>query len=198
MSEITEATILDLSRISSAATHGYSQIRIERRDQYEWDNPEIPIYVHSSSVGGVAQEGTDPLEAAAFLLGSIQAGLETRDDFRLRPQDQEIVDAVSAQIPDTDDYPFWKKYGRTTSIGKIRAVQEGRLQDFEAWDVQQVATFLGIRPDSVRRQMSRWDIPRAGTGESQAGRVTALYNAAQVRAAHAARPGRGTRTDLAR
>ncbi|MBQ0974575.1 hypothetical protein KBZ00_26105 [Streptomyces sp. RK31] len=74
-------------------------------------------------------------------------------------------------------------------------MQADRLRDLETWDVQQVADYLGINPASVRRQMSRWGIQRAGTGASQAGRMTALYNAAKVRAAHAARPGRGARTD---
>ncbi|WP_228916868.1 hypothetical protein [Streptomyces sp. DH20] len=61
----------------------------------------------------------------------------------------------------------------------------------ELWDAQQVADFLGVQPGSVRRQLSRWGIERAGTGTSAAGRITALYRADQVRAAHAARPGRG-------
>ncbi|MCF2130098.1 hypothetical protein L1I79_27250 [Strepomyces sp. STD 3.1] len=196
MPEITETTVRELSRISSTATYGYSQIRVERRDQYEWDNPEVPVYVTAGGVGGVAQQGTDPCEAAAFLLGSIQAGLEIRDDFHLSTHDQEIVDTAAAQIPDEGDCEFWRKYGRTQSIGLIRGVQEKRLQDLETWDVQQVATFLEISPDSVRRQMSRWSIPRAGTGQSEAGRMTALYSAAKVRAAHKARPGRGARTDL--
>lgn len=61
----------------------------------------------------------------------------------------------------------------------------------ELWDAQQVAEFLGVQPASVRRQLSRWGIERAGTGTSKAGRITALYRADQVREAHADRPGRG-------
>lgn len=196
MPEITESTVLELARISSAATHGYNSIRVERRDQYQWDNPETPIYVRDGGVAGTPQPWTDPSEAAAFLIGCIQAGQETRDDFRLTEQDQALVDTIAAQLPDEGEHLFWKKYGRTNSIGAIRGVQEGRLQDFEMWDAQQVAAFLGISPDSVRRQMSRWGIQRFGTGQSQAGRMTALYNAAQVREAQASRPGRGARTDL--
>ncbi len=195
MTAITEATVLELARISNAATYGYNFVRVERRDRYEWDNPETPIYVQEGGVAGIPQTWTDPSEAAAFLIGCIQAGQETRDDFHLTAQDQAIVDTIAAQIPDEGEHLFWKKYGRTNSIGAIRGVQEGRLRDLEAWDVQQVADYLGIRPDSVRRQMSRWGIQRMGSGQSQAGRMTALYNAAKVRTAHAARPGRGARTD---
>ncbi|MEW1867028.1 hypothetical protein AB0420_02320 [Streptomyces caelestis] len=61
----------------------------------------------------------------------------------------------------------------------------------ELWDAQQVAEFLGVQPGSVRRQLSRWGIERAGTGTSAAGRITALYRADRVRDAHAGRPGRG-------
>ncbi|MYW09986.1 hypothetical protein GT034_16740 [Streptomyces sp. SID2563] len=57
----------------------------------------------------------------------------------------------------------------------------------ELWTRGEVADYLGIAPDSVRRQLSRRKIRRAGTGESAAGRITALYNADQVRAARAAR-----------
>jgi hypothetical protein len=61
----------------------------------------------------------------------------------------------------------------------------------ELWNAEQVAEHCGIAPGSVRRQVTRWGIKRAGTGTSPAGRITALYRADEVRAAHANRPGRG-------
>jgi hypothetical protein len=67
----------------------------------------------------------------------------------------------------------------------------------ELWAISEVAAYLGVQPGSARGTLSRWGIRRVGTGESKAGRITALYNADQVRAAHAARAGRGARTDLA-
>lgn len=196
MPEITETVVRALGRISSAATYGYNGILIVRRDEHPWDDPERPIYTRVGGVGGLNQTWTNSREAAAFLLGCIHAGLETRDDFHLGEQDQATVEAATTAIPDESDYLFWRKYGRTNSIGAICGVQEGHLRDIEVWDGQQVADYLGISLDSVRRQMSRWDIQRVGTGESEAGRVTALHSAARVRAAHAARPGRGARTDL--
>ncbi|MFD1832393.1 hypothetical protein ACFSJS_22495 [Streptomyces desertarenae] len=65
----------------------------------------------------------------------------------------------------------------------------------EWWTAAQVADHLGIQPGSVRRQMSRWGITREYVPSSN-GRPEARYDAAEVRAAHAARPGRGARTDL--
>lgn len=66
----------------------------------------------------------------------------------------------------------------------------------ELWTAAQAAAHLGITRDAARRQLSRWGIRRAGTGESEAGRLTALYPAAEIRARHATRPGPGARTDL--
>lgn len=196
MFEITEATVIELGRISSTATYGYHGIQVVRRSEYTWDNPEIPIYTHVGGASNLNQTWKDPRMAAAFLVGCIRAGLETRDDFQLTAEDQATVDRAAAAIPNEGDYQFWMQYGTTNSIGRIRGVQEGQMQDIEMWDVQQVADHLGIAPASVRRQMSRWEIQRVSTGQSEAGRVTALYNAAKVRSAHAARPGRGARTDL--
>ncbi|MER5882730.1 hypothetical protein ABT160_02760 [Streptomyces sp. NPDC001941] len=70
-------------------------------------------------------------------------------------------------------------------------------QQPELWSAEQAGEHLGLTRDAARRQLSRWGIKRAGTGVSSAGRITALYDAAAVRAAHQARPGRGARTDLA-
>ncbi|WP_371793866.1 hypothetical protein OIE91_11410 [Streptomyces albidoflavus] len=66
----------------------------------------------------------------------------------------------------------------------------------ELWTIEQVAQELGITPSAARGQLSRWGIRRAGTGSSPAGRITAQYNADEVRNAAARRPGRGARTDL--
>jgi hypothetical protein len=195
MPEITEDAVRDVARIAGAASYGYNQVHVERRGQYEWEDPEVPIYCLGRGTG--SQTWKNPREAVAFLLGCIRAGREERDDFHLTEQDQAIVDTVAAEIPGDDrELQFWEKYGRTNTVGSIHGVQEGRLRDFTLWDAKEVAAHLSIDPDSVRRQLSRWGIQRADTGESESGRMTALYSAAKVRAAHAARPGRGARTDL--
>jgi hypothetical protein len=71
-----------------------------------------------------------------------------------------------------------------------------RALGIEVWSIRQTAEYLGVTADSARRQLSRWGIQRASTGTSEAGRITALYPADDIRAAHEARPGRGARTDL--
>ncbi|MCT2591161.1 hypothetical protein LHJ74_14800 [Streptomyces sp. N2-109] len=66
--------------------------------------------------------------------------------------------------------------------------------DTELWSIAEAAEYLGIKPSSARGQLSRWGVRgthRVGTD----GRARAYYPAAAVRAAHAARPGPGARTD---
>ncbi|MFJ4988751.1 hypothetical protein ACIP9H_33745 [Streptomyces sp. NPDC088732] len=68
--------------------------------------------------------------------------------------------------------------------------------DSERWDIGQVAAYLGIKVPSAHGQLSRMGIKRIGVDDTGP-RIRALYDADEVRAAHAARPGRGARTDLA-
>ncbi|WP_331726900.1 hypothetical protein [Streptomyces sp. NBC_00280] len=67
----------------------------------------------------------------------------------------------------------------------------------ELWSADQVAEAIGASStDSARRTLSRWDVKAADyRPHPNSGRAQALYDAAQVRAAHATRPGRGARTD---
>lgn len=66
----------------------------------------------------------------------------------------------------------------------------------ELWTIAQVAAHIGASSNgSARRTLSRWGV-RAATYQPGPHRVQARYNADQVRAAAAARPGRGARTDL--
>ncbi|TRV72586.1 hypothetical protein FKN01_29820 [Streptomyces sp. 130] len=68
----------------------------------------------------------------------------------------------------------------------------------ELWTRDEVADYLGIAPGSVRRQMSRWGIERTDTiRHPHSGRALARYSAAAVKAARAAAPGQGARTDRA-
>lgn len=68
--------------------------------------------------------------------------------------------------------------------------------DPDLWSVADIAAHLGVKPASARGWLTRHGVKRAATGESKAGRITALYRAADVREAAAGALGRGYRTDL--
>lgn len=62
----------------------------------------------------------------------------------------------------------------------------------ELWTAAEVAEYLGAAsPDSARRTLSRWGVKAAEYRPGPSGRPQAHYRADEVRAAHAARPGRG-------
>ncbi|MCY0923445.1 MULTISPECIES: hypothetical protein [unclassified Streptomyces] len=71
--------------------------------------------------------------------------------------------------------------------------------DKELWTIARVAEHLGYAGSSAagsaRRTLSRLGVKRVRTGESEAGRLLSLYDADEVRAAAAGRPGQGSRTD---
>lgn len=68
----------------------------------------------------------------------------------------------------------------------------------ELWTIDQVADYLGAAsPDSARRTLSRWGVKAVRYEPGPSGRPMAHWSADAVRAAKAARPGRGARTDLA-
>ena len=64
----------------------------------------------------------------------------------------------------------------------------------EQWTTVEVATHLGVAPESVRNTLSRLGVKAVARQPGRSG--LNLYDAAEVRAAAAARPGRGARTDL--
>ncbi|MEU3020202.1 hypothetical protein ABZ635_22725 [Nocardiopsis sp. NPDC007018] len=67
----------------------------------------------------------------------------------------------------------------------------------QLWSIGQVAQHLGAASaGSARRTLSRWGVEAADYQRGANNRIQALYEAEQVRAAAAARPGRGARTDL--
>jgi len=67
----------------------------------------------------------------------------------------------------------------------------------DLWTIDQVAEYLGAASTgSARRTLSRWGVKAVAYRPGPSGRVVAHYDPAAVRAAHAARPGRGARTDL--
>jgi hypothetical protein len=59
----------------------------------------------------------------------------------------------------------------------------------QEWDYQQIAEFLGTSSlGSTRKTLSRWGVRPLRYVLGPSGRPEARYNAAAVRAAHAARP----------
>ena len=68
----------------------------------------------------------------------------------------------------------------------------------EVWSIEQVRAFLGAASaKSASRTLSRWGVHAVGYERGESGRPEARFDAQQVRDAKDARPGRGSRTDLA-
>ncbi|MGP4027294.1 hypothetical protein [Actinomadura sp. 3N407] len=72
----------------------------------------------------------------------------------------------------------------------------GAQQPAEDWFAEDVAEHLGIAVSGVRTTLKRLGVRPYRHESAPGGGVRAVYAAAAVRAAHAARPGRGARTDL--
>lgn len=71
-----------------------------------------------------------------------------------------------------------------------------RAQRRELWTIDQVAEHLGTQPGSARGTLSRWGVKAHDyQPHPSSGRPQARYDAEEVRAAHASRPGQGARTD---
>jgi hypothetical protein len=109
-----------------------------------------------------------------------------------------------------DGYRATTEGGRTeSSARRITALEEeaqeveqlqNRLADLmgtlpELWTIERVATYIGASSTgSARRTLSRWEVAAVSRQAGRGGQ--SLYNAAQVREAKNARPGRGKRNDL--
>lgn len=66
--------------------------------------------------------------------------------------------------------------------------------DTELWTIDQAADYLGASSTgSARKTLSRWGVQAIARQPGRAG--ASLYDSAHVRAAKAAAPGRGARTD---
>jgi len=66
----------------------------------------------------------------------------------------------------------------------------------ELWTINEVAAYLDIQPSSARGALSRMGVrAHSFRPHPTSHRAQALYNPEQVKAAHAARPGQGARTD---
>lgn len=72
------------------------------------------------------------------------------------------------------------------------------MPDRELWSIAEVAAHLGVAVPSARGQLSRWGVAAVDYQRGDRGRAEGRYDADEVRAAAAARPGKGARTDLPR
>lgn len=71
------------------------------------------------------------------------------------------------------------------------------MPELELWTIDQAAEHMGAStPVSARKSLSRWGVKAAGYKPVAGGGLRAVYRADEIRAAKAARPGRGKRTDL--
>jgi hypothetical protein len=86
-------------------------------------------------------------------------------------------------------------WGPALSLVAAPAPEDGTPQE-ELWTTQQVADHLGITRDAARKQLSRWGITAAYRYPEARNLYGSLFLASKVRAAHASRPGKGSRTDL--
>lgn len=67
----------------------------------------------------------------------------------------------------------------------------------DLWTIDDVAAYLGIKPSSARGALSRMGVrAHSFRAHPTSHRAQALYDPEQVKAASAARPGKGARTDL--
>jgi len=67
----------------------------------------------------------------------------------------------------------------------------------DLWTIGDVAAYLGIQPSSARGALSRMGVrAHSFRAHPTSHRAQALYDPEQVKAANAARPGKGARTDL--
>ncbi|MFJ6729336.1 hypothetical protein ACIQPQ_30990 [Streptomyces sp. NPDC091281] len=70
------------------------------------------------------------------------------------------------------------------------------MTERKLWTIAEVAAHLGVRPGSARGTLSRLGVKATERQIDDRGRAYSLFDPDEVRAAQAARPGRGARTDL--
>lgn len=66
----------------------------------------------------------------------------------------------------------------------------------DLWDRDDIAVFLGVKPTSVNSWLVRHGVKPVGSAGVGRGRMKNLYDPDAVRAAKAAAPGGGFRSDL--
>jgi hypothetical protein len=108
---------------------------------------------------------------------------------------QDYIAAEAQRFPTADPELLQDSYEVASSLAEHIADVMQALKSPELWTIATVAEHIGATTTgSARKTLSRWGVKPVSREAGQHGQ--SLYDPAQVRAAHAARPGRGARTDL--
>jgi hypothetical protein len=130
---------------------------------------------------------TDPARAAARII------YEHGDLLYAALQD--YIAAEAQRFPDADPELLQDSYEVASSLAEHIVDVMQSLKEPDLWTIAAVAEHIGATTTgSARKTLSRWGVKAVGREAGRSGE--SLYDAEQVRAAHAARPGRGARTDL--
>lgn len=158
---------------------------------------DLPALTATLADAGI--EGVDPvLTPSGTVYFVLTKPTKRGNDLGYNP---ELRDRVAAAV----DEAGWKRvqgHGVLLDLTGPPDPEDGSPAR-ELWTTQQVADYLGITRDSARKQLSRWGITAAHRywesvgGYGKRNLLHSLFLSTEVRAAHAARPGRGARTDRA-
>lgn len=108
---------------------------------------------------------------------------------------QDYIAAEAQRFPTADPELLQDSYEVASRLAEHIADVMQALKSPELWTIATVAEHIGATTTgSARKTLSRWGVKPVSREAGQHGQ--SLYDPAQVRAAHDARPGRGARTDL--
>jgi hypothetical protein len=108
---------------------------------------------------------------------------------------QDYIAAEAQRFPTADPELLQDGYEVASSLAEHIADVMQSLKSPELWTIATVAEHIGaMTTGSARKTLSRWGVKPVSREAGQHGQ--SLYDPEQVRTAHAARPGRGARTDL--
>ncbi|MER7688808.1 hypothetical protein [Streptomyces sp. NPDC097610] len=109
-----------------------------------------------------------------------------------------LTDYIAAEAqrhPTADPALLQESYEVASNLREHIADVMEALKEPDRWTIAAVAEHIGATTaGSARKTLSRWGVKAVGREAGRSGE--SLYDPKQVRAARAARPGRGTRTDL--
>lgn len=157
---------------------------------YETPATETPAAEPESTEAPAAAEQateTDPTRAAARII------YEHAD--LLYSALTDYIAAEPKRFPTADPELLQDSYEVASNLREHIADVMQALKSPELWTIATVAEHIGATTTgSARKTLSRWGVKPVGREAGRSGE--SLYDPERVRAAHAARPGRGARTDL--
>lgn len=158
-------------------------------DGYEIPVTEAPATEPEPTQTPAAEQATeaDPTRAAARII------YEHGDLLYAALQD--YIAAEAQRFPTADPELLQDSYEVASNLAEHIADVMQALKEPDLWTIAAVAEHIGATTTgSARKTLSRWGVKAVGREAGRSGE--SLYDAEQVRTARAARPGRGTRTDL--